>query len=211
MKTLLSLIMGLVSTMMLAQTYGKPYNQFSTEFGYGVSIPTHTVSNISNDAYLSTAHFNFGVRYMFNQDWGVKTQLAMDQFKEADDTGTNFFRVDVQAYYNLGKALNLVMATREQFGLFAHSGVGVAYSKSVPLEKRERVGHFIVGLSPRYRLNDMVSLALDFSYTFNFRQHFNFDGQYANPDKSYSSGGFFTPSLGIVIGLGSERRHADWY
>lgn len=196
---------------MAAQNFGKPYNQFSTEFGYGVSIPTHTISNETNGAYTSTAHFNFGIRYMFNRDWGVKSQLAMDQFKEGENTGTNFFRFDVQAYYNLGKAIDLVVSSREQFGLFAHSGFGVAYSKSVPLEKRERVGHFIVGLSPRYRVNDMVSLSLDFSYTFNFRQHFSFDGQFAKSDRSYTSGGFFTPSLGIVIGLGSERRHADWY
>ena len=196
---------------MTAQNFGKPYNQFSTEFGYGVSIPTHEISTTTDYAFVSKAHFNFGVRYMFNQDWGIKTQLAMDQFKEADNTGTNFFRIDVQAYYNLGKALDLVVATQEQFGLFAHSGFGVAYSKSVPLEKRERVGHFIVGLSPRFRVTDMVSLSLDFSYTFNFRQHVYFDGQKVESGDNFVSGGFFTPSLGLVLSLGSERRHADWY
>lgn len=211
MKTYFCLLFSFVVFMMTAQNYDKPYNRFSTEFGYGVSIPTHSISNTTNGAYTSTAHFNFGVRYMFDRDWGVKTQIAMDQFREGENTGTNFLRLDVQAYYNLGRAFDLVINTREQFGLFAHSGVGVAYSKSVPLDRRERVGHFIIGLSPRYRINDMVSLAFDMSYTFNFKQHVYFDGQKVGSGDDFVSGGFFTPSLGLVLSLGSERRHADWY
>ncbi|WP_396172168.1 hypothetical protein [Flavobacterium sp.] len=211
MKKLIQCIAFLSFISVNAQGF-RSFNQFSVEAVYGMSIPVSTVSEISDDSYSSTAHFGFGVRYMFNEDWGVKGQLAIDQFRgDIEETGTDFVGVDLQAYYNLGRLLEIPLMTRERVGLLAHSGFGVGYSKSIQEDLRERVGQYMVGLTPIFGVSDVVTVTLDFTYTFNFRQHFNFDGEFAKPDRDYTTGGFFTPSLGIVIYLGSERRHADWY
>lgn len=210
-KILLQLIACLTFAVVNAQVV-KNYNQFSVEAAYGLSLPVTTISEISDDSYSSTAHFAIGARYMFNQDWGIKGQFSIDQFRgDIEDTGTDFVGVDLQAYYNLGRLLDIPLATQERIGLMAHSGFGVGYSKSVQLDKRERVGQYIIGLSPRYRFNDVASLMLDFTYVFNFRQHFNFDGEYAEPNQDFTTGGYFTPSIGLIISLGEQRRHADWY
>lgn len=211
MKKLIQ-ILACLSFVAVSAQVGKNYNQFSVEAAYGLSLPISTVSEISDNSYSSTAHFAFGARYMFNQDWGIKGQLSIDQFRgDIDDTGTDFVGVDLQAYYNLGKLLEIPLATRERVGLMVHSGFGLGYSKSLQEDIRERVGQYLIGISPRYRINDVASVMLDFTYAFNFRQHFNFDGEYAEAGKNGTQGSYFTPSLGLIISLGDQRRHADWY
>ena len=210
MKKLIQCIAFLSFISLNAQGF-RNYNQFSAEAAYGMSLPVSTVSLVSDDSYSSTTHFGFGVRYMFNKDWGIKGQFAIDQFKgDIDETGTYFVGVNLQAYYNLGRLLEIPLMTRERFGLLTHSGFGLGYSKSIQLDIREWVGQYMIGLTPIIRASDVVSVMLDFTYTFNFRQHFNFDGEFAEPDKDFTTGSFFTPSLGVVIYLGSERGHADW-
>lgn len=211
-KILIQVFACLTFAAVNAQT-GRNYNQFSLEAAYGLSIPISTISEISEDSYTSTAHFAIGARYMFNQDWGIKGQFSIDQFRgDIEDTGTDFVGVDLQAYYNLGKLLDIPLATRERVGLMVHSGFGLGYSKSLQEDVRERVGQYLIGISPRYRLSDVASIMLDFTYVFNLRQHFNFDGEYA-PDAgdNGTQGSYFTPSLGLIISLGDQRRHADWY
>lgn len=189
----------------------KNYNTLSVEVGYGLGLPITTVSELSDDSYSSTAHFAFGVRYMFNRDWGVKGQFSVNQFRgDIEETGTNFAGLDLQAYYNLGKLLDIPYATNERIGLLAHSGIGLGYSKSLQQDIREKVGQVIIGMSPRYRINDIANIMLDFSYNFNFKQHFNFDGEYAKVG-DYTTGSYFNASIGLVISIGDERRHADWY
>lgn len=211
MKKLIQIV-AFISFVAVNAQGGGNYNHFSVEAAYGLSLPVSTVSKVSDDSYSSTVHFAFGARYMFNQDWGIKGQFSIDQFRgDIEETGTDFVGVDLQAYYNLGKLLDIPLATRERIGLMAHSGFGVGYSKSIQLDGRERVGQYIIGLSPRYRINDVASIMLDFTYVFNFRQHFYFDGEFAEPDYDYTTGSYFTPSFGLIISLGDQRRHADWY
>lgn len=210
MKKLIQILVCLSFVAVNAQ--GKRYNQFSVEAAYGFSLPVNTVSDVSDDSYSSTSHFAFGVRYMFNQDWGIKGQLSIEQYRgDIEDTGTNFGGLDLQAYYNLGNLFDLTYATDERMGLLVHSGFGVGTLKSLQVDIRERVGQITAGVSPRIRINDVANIMLDFSYTLNVRQHFNFDGTYAQADRDYATGSYFNASIGLVINLGSERRHADWY
>ena len=211
MKKLIQCIAFLGFISVNAQGF-RGYNQFSVEAAYGLSMPVSAVSEVSDDSYSSNAHVRLGVRYMLTEDWGVKGQFSIDRFKgDIEQTGTKYIGADVQAYYNLGQLFQIPLMTRERVGLLAHTGIGVGYLKSVQEDIRDRVGQYIIGLTPIFRVGDSVSIMLDFSYTFNLRQHFNFDGEFFSPDDTeYTVGSFFTPSIGISIYLGSESRHADW-
>ena len=69
MRSLFCSLLTLIGLALYSQDY-KPYNQFSLEADYGISIPMMIVSDVSSDNFISPTHFAAGVRYMFNQQWG---------------------------------------------------------------------------------------------------------------------------------------------
>ena len=179
----------------------KPKGTFALETVYGLGIPLSTVSKISDDAFVSKTHFGAGLRYMFNQYWGLKTQVSINQFRGNDGLGIDFVGGDLQMVYNLGEALAIPDATNQLLELYLHSGFGAGYSKSIPQNRRERVGQYILGISPRFCLNNTVALLFDFSYVYNLKQHFYFDGTYANENGSYTTGSYMVLAVGIALKL----------
>jgi len=211
MKSLFAFLLTLIGLVVFSQDY-KPYNRFSLEADYGISIPMMIVSDVSSDNFISPTHFAAGVRYMFNQQWGVKGQFVVDQFKEGPELGTNFFRLDAQVHYNLGRQINLVFDTYERFGLFLHSGFGASRAKSLYNNSIEHNGNFIFGITPMLRLSQKVALTGDVSYVLNIKQHFYFDGVPFDPATvKFEHGAQATFSFGLVFYLGDKRYHADWY
>ncbi len=212
MKSIFHLLLCVLCSQAIEAQKNNPYNHLSIEGGYGVSIPLRIVSEISDKSFVSVSHINFGARYMFNQKWGVKGQLAFDSFAESDDFGTRFFRMDAQVYYNLGLLLELPYTTNNILGLFVHSGVGVSFARSLFNDSQEHNGNIIIGLTPQFRLTDKMALPITVTYTHNIKQHFSFDGvPFDPPTIAYRNGGYLTLSVGLVIYLGEERMHADWY
>jgi len=202
----------LFSQAMQGQPKYTPYNHLSFEGGYGISIPTRIVSEVSDKGFVSVSHINLGARYMFNQDWGIKGQLAFDRFSESPDLGARFFRMDAQAYYNLGRMLDLQTTTRDLLGLYAHAGLGVSFARSLYNNSLEHNGNILIGLTPQFRLSDKIALPISLTYTHTIKQHFSFDGiPFDPPTVAYRNGGHFTFSLGLIVYFGEERMHADWY
>jgi len=202
-----------------AQRYGKSYNQFSIEAAYGISIPLNYVSsNNSAGNYISTTHFDVGLRYMFTKELGVKGEMSFDNYDGDDDYGMKTTRLDAQVYYNLGQSMGLVYATNETVGMLAHTGFGVSFNKSSFFGSAEHTGNFIIGLTPIFKITDKIALSTDFSYGLNFKQHVYYDGvPFNKPPEMYSSplvyknAGQFNITIGAIFYLGSERNHADWY
>ena len=213
MKIVLPFLFVFVSFTMFSQNSSKPYNQFSMEAEYGTSIPMIIVSEVSDESFIANYHFGAGIRYMFNQDWGVKGSIMFDQFKESAELGTNFIRLDAQAHYNLGKKLNIVFTTDEFMGLYVHSGFGVSFAESLYNGSREHNGNFILGVSPLFRLSDHFSLSTDISYILNIKQHFYFDGIPFDPATvKFEHGAQVTFSFGLIYYIGKKDKvHADWY
>ena len=54
-------------------------------------------------------HADFGVRYMFNNKFGLKLDGAYDRIKEGEGVArfrSNYYRVDLQGVVNVGRVLN---------------------------------------------------------------------------------------------------------
>ena len=183
------------------QEIKKSNGSLALETIYGLGIPLSTVSEISNDAFVSKAHFGAGLRYMFNQYWGLKTQVSINQFRGNDGLGTDFVGGDLQMVYNLGEGLSIPDATNQLVEVYVHSGLGAGYSKSIPQNRRERVGQYLVGISPRFCVSNTAAILFDFSYVYNFKQHFYFDGTYANENGSYTTGSYLILAVGLALNL----------
>ena len=110
----------------------KNFNQWTLDATYGLSIPfgSSKVSyNPDAASFISFTNVTIGGRYNFTEDWGVATHMTIVGY-HGDGIGTNNFRLDAQAYYNLGRLTGLLSSSNEKFGLLAHSGFGVTWSKS---------------------------------------------------------------------------------
>ena len=119
---------------------------------------------------------------------------------------------------------DLTFKTYEAVALYLHAGVGLGLVSSVneentngyPGSGNERQGQAIIGLSPRFRISEKISIFTDFSYFAIFKQHIYYNGQKFTPDNptDFEPGqgaSHMTFSFGLVYNLGNRRYHADWY
>lgn len=220
MRKILFLLLCALSAQ--AQFNSKPYNQFSIESGVGYSMPMSGVSVNDEGSLGSLGHFNAGVRYMFNQDIGTKLTLQYDAFREGE-FGSNHIRFNIEGYYNVGNLFDLTFKTYETVALYLHAGVGLGLVSSINepdtpgyVSGTERQGQVIIGLSPRFRISEKISIFTDFSYFAIFKQHIYYNGQSLSLDtatdfKPGQGASHMTFSFGLAYNLGKRRYHADWY
>lgn len=215
-KLFISALIGLFALSAYSQIETtKRYNLLSIEGTLGYGIPMSNVSVSGDGSFHSIPSVNLGARYMFNQDWGTRFAFNNNNFRE-NSIGSSQFRLELEAYYNFGNLFDLTLKSSERVALFLHAGVGVGITSSnnptFEYDENERHGAIILGISPRFRLNDKVSLITDFNYNIIQKQHILYSGESIDPfSTSGVSTSHFTMSVGLCFNLGKRRYHADWY
>ena len=188
-------------------------NKFSFEFASGYTSPVKPYLSDYNSNFSSFNHINMGFRYMFSEKFGVKIEYVNDRFISNSDesVGTYFNRFGAQIVYNLGKELDLLYISNEKFGLLTHAGLGYTRSTIKKLKVTEQIGSVVIGLSPQYKFNDRTALYLDLSSVYNFKQHFRYDGSLISNDFVPTVGNHYNITLGIILYIGENKMHYDWY
>lgn len=205
----------------------KPYDKFSIELNVGTNrtdgyySPGFYQTDAENEYALGgVSHFDLGLRYMFNEKFGLKLDGAYDIFETQSDVSapfeTNLLRFGLQGVANLRSILNFDSFTKK-FGLLGHAGVHYGFFNgdsrggvSINSDGADEVGGFIVGLTPQFKLSNTFVLTADASFIKNYRQHRTWD--YANaPNTSNLNAEFVNFSLGLTVYLGKNDTHADWY
>lgn len=238
-KYLLTLISVLALSSAYAQTDGKKddaeakgpeYNKWSIELNAGQNKPEKPFATgyFSADPskyfnFSGVNHYDLGVRYMFNPNFGAKIDFAFDSMKNQDGTNqsgvaslpfeTRQYRVGFQGVANLSRIMKFETFT-SRFGILAHTGIQV--SQLAPQSgingdrSSEDNGGIMIGLTPQFRISNRIVLTGDFTYLSNVRQHLNWDGSYSD-DANNLSGSLLNTSLGLTFYLGGNDVHADWY
>ena len=203
----------LLSSMISFSQRRIPFNQFSVETSYGFSYPIVPTHDIDPGDYSKFQHWDIGARYMFNTSIGLKLDYATDRFEDSDieKNGITFRRIDLQAVINIIPLLQLNYAAFQDFRFQGHSGLGITFTSPEELNT-DRIGNYIVGFTPQFRISNHFAFNLDFSYIFNFRQHHGFDGTIINPeDFEGVTGSYMNISIGLQYYIGKRDEHADWY
>lgn len=206
----------------------KDYNVLSAEIGYGFNIPLAPENGIESKNYIFPRHLDLGIRYMFDEYFGVKLYYANDRFqhKKNKNIGNSYHRLSLEIVYNIERVLDLL---DDEFNLFFHAGLGITYAFPEAIKRfrnggkftfgltpyntknHERIGNIILGVTPQYRYSDDVALTFDISYIINTQQQYGYDGEMLYIDRTKVKGSFINFTLGIQLYLGKKRRHADWY
>src|SRR5690606_7354147 len=139
------------------------FNKWSIEATGGLNKPMAPLTSGYLSPSLNLGHVDFGVRYMFNEKFGLKLDYGLGSFKEVDGESpsfeTKYNRLDLQAVANLGRIMNFESFSRS-FGLLLHGGAGIGTVK--PEENAynnfdDDVYTLIFGVTPQVKLGNRVA------------------------------------------------------
>jgi OOP family OmpA-OmpF porin len=190
---------------------GNDYNKWSVELDGGLNKPQRPLSSGYSTATPSPFVGDLGVRYMFNNKFGLKADFGYNSFTGKSDSqnfDTQYYRVDLQGVANLGRIMNFETWTNT-IGLLGHAGFGVGQIENKDLHVKDRVGNFIAGVTGQIRLSDRFALTGDFSTILNASQDATFNGAILSDNRGFS-GLVFNGTVGLNVYLGKSAKHADW-
>ena len=216
-KALLTLGFALALSTLSAQNEKietKPvgFNQWSVEISGGFNKPQRPMTSGYYTAIVSPYTVDLGIRYMFNNKFGLKGDFGYNSFTDEDGSmpfNTKYYRADLQGVVNLGRIMSFETWTKT-FGLLGHTGFGLSMlERKDPTYLKDRMGNYILGVTGQIKLTDRIALTGDFTTITNTKQNVAFDG--ASPDNILGfNGSLFTGTAGITVYLGSNVKQADW-
>lgn len=204
---------GMIFAFSITSAQTDAFNVFSLETGIGATIPISPNDNLEKSKFLALKQFNIGARYMFTKSLGIKGSYQFDGFRSEKDAnqGIDYHSLRLEAVYNVGRLFQMPHRFHENFALLTHFGLG--YSRGKPMGKNfsEQTGNFQWGLTPLFKLNNTIALNADLTYVFNVKQHYTFNGSLISESYDDVTGKYITVGLGVIIYIGEERRHVDWF
>ncbi|SFE49230.1 OmpA family protein [Flavobacterium xueshanense] len=215
-KIILTLVFASAITTMSAQTETvksteNDYNKWSVEIAGGVNKPQRPMTAGYFTSTPSPFVADLGVRYMFNNKFGLKADFGMNSFEGKNnsiDFDTKYYRVDLQAVANLGRIMNFENWTNT-LGLIGHAGFGLAQLEDQNSALKDRMGNFIAGVTGQIKLSNRIALTGDFTTILNAAQDAAFDGASTRNARGFS-GILFNGTVGLTVYLGKNEKHADW-
>lgn len=188
------------------------FNQWSIELAGGLNKPQRPMTPGYTTSLISPFTADLGVRYMFNNKFGVKTDFGYNSFTGKDESiafDSKYYRVDVQGVANLGRIMNFETWT-SILGLLGHAGFGLSFlERKDPSYVKDRMGNFMAGVTGQIKLTNRVALTGDFTTIINAKQNVAFDGASPTDTRGFN-GSLFTGTVGLTVYLGKNEKHADW-
>ncbi|EAQ42318.1 OmpA family protein [Polaribacter sp. MED152] len=206
----ITLLLSCVFTLS-AQNSKDKYDHWAIDLGAGI----HTVGASLSPGYNPSlfGQGSLGIRYMLNNRFGLRLDLGYSSFQDeaALPFKSNYYRASLEGVVNMGDVLKFHTWTN-RFNLMMHGGVGAA-SLNIT-EPTDNGGDPMMalnfGITPQFRINNRMSLFLDFSSLIHFYQDDNFDGG-PNLSPRESNISLFNTSLGLSFALGKNKQLADSY
>lgn len=213
----MAVLVSSIATLNAQETEQKSsaYNKWSLELNAGLTKPVKPFSMGAYTERVAPLHADFGVRYMFNNKFGLKLDAGYDTFEAGDDSSidfeSKFYRFNLQGVVNLGRLMNFEDWTNT-VGLLGHAGLGYAMLDSDNYDKKDQMINFIAGITAQVKLSEKFVLTGDFSGVNTMEQNITWDGApIMAARRGFEQNFIFNASLGITMYLGKNEKHADWY
>ncbi|MFV5690918.1 OmpA family protein [Flavobacterium sp. LT1R49] len=215
-KIILTLVFASAMTTMSAQTETVKstedgFNKWSVELAGGFNKPQRPMTPGYSTTLVSPYVIDLGVRYMFNNKFGLKADLGFNSFEGKDnskDFNMKYYRVNLQGVANLGRIMSFETWTNT-IGLLGHAGFGLSQMESQKSSLKDRMGNFMAGVTGQIKLTDRIALTGDFTTILNAKQNVAFDGASSSSTRGFG-GILFNGTAGITVYLGKNVKHADW-
>ncbi|MBE0390413.1 OOP family OmpA-OmpF porin [Flavobacterium sp. 7E] len=193
------------------KTVNEEYNKWSVEVAGGVNKPQNALTPGYFTSTPSPYVVDLGVRYMFNNKFGLKADVGYNSFEgksNSADFDTKYYRADLQAVANLGRIMNFETWTNT-IGLLGHAGFGLAQLEDQNSALKDRMGNFMAGVTGQIKISNRIALTGDFTTIINAAQDATFDAAGAYNARGFK-GVLFNGTVGVTVYLGKQAKHADW-
>jgi OOP family OmpA-OmpF porin len=193
------------------KTTTEDFNKWSIEASGGFNKTERPTTAGAFTTSPSPFTVDLGVRYMFNNKFGLKADAGYNKLTSADGSNsfdTRYYRVALQAVANLGRIMSFETWTNT-IGLLGHAGVGVAQLEDQNSALKDRMGNVMGGLTAQIKLSDRVALTLDGTVIVTADQDAAWDAL-STPSANGFSGVMYNATAGLQIYLGKHSKHADW-
>jgi OOP family OmpA-OmpF porin len=216
-KIILTLIIALAFSTLSAQTepakkVAPEFNQWSVELTGGFNKAQRPWAPGYSTSLINPYVADLGVRYMFNNKFGLKADLGYNRFTDSDGSApftSKYLRGNIQGVANLGRIMNFETWTNT-LGLLAHAGVGLGYVENSGINSgKDAIGNFMGGVTGQIKLSERVALTGDFTTILNANQSLTFDGRPYNGPRGFA-GILFNGTVGLTVYIGKNAKHADW-
>ncbi|WP_144893460.1 OmpA family protein [Flavobacterium tiangeerense] len=187
------------------------YNKWSIELAGGVNKPQRPMGSGYFTSTPSPYVADLGVRYMFNNKFGLKADFGYNSFEGKSNSAnfdTKYYRANLQAVANLGRIMSFETWTNT-IGLLGHAGFGLAQLEDQNSALKDRMGNFMAGITGQIKLSNRIALTGDFTTILNAAQDATFDASTTRNARGFS-GILFNGTVGLTVYLGSNEKHADW-
>ncbi len=194
----------------------KDYDKWSIDIAAGLNNASRPYSQEG----IYTDHFadfsaNVGVRYMFNDKFGLRADVGFGSINADDDAAldfsTDYTRFQLETVFNLGSVFNFREFTN-RFNLLFHAGAGLNYFnyQEGALTSSNQTVLITGGITPQVKISKSIALNLDLSITGHTNQDYTLDG-YAQTNNLDFDGMMVNATVGISFYIGDNDTHADWY
>lgn len=222
------LFLVLIAILVIKASHGQTtFNRWSIETNIGLNKPMSPLTPGYLSPTLNIGHVDLGLRYMFNESFGIKGDGGIGSFSDASGASpafsTNYARFNLQGVVNIGRVLNFENFSR-RLGLLGHMGAGfgtLRFDETILGQTTDYHYNIISGATAQFKISERVALNGDISVIVNGRQTYTFDGneynapvQPSDPTQNpfvHAMGTWWTGTLGVTFYLGKAEQHADWY
>jgi OOP family OmpA-OmpF porin len=211
--TLLSIVLLLIPSVALNQ---KTINSWSIDACFGGTNPVkpYTTGYWSNT--VSFFHSSGGVRYMFNNKFGIKLDGGYDRVTN-DVVGvngnslpfkSNYYRTSIQGVLDIGRIFTFENFS-EKTSLLFHFGGGASLLTSKVATVDDRMVNFLFGFTPQYKISKRMAINVDASFIWHIYQKYTFDMNSTVAKRGFD-GFIANATIGVNYYLGKNTEHYDW-
>jgi OOP family OmpA-OmpF porin len=165
--------------------------------------------------------FSLATRYAFSPKFGIRFGVNYDLLSNLNKESLPFsmqqIGLSVQGVVNLNRLFS-IENDLNRFGILLHGGLKVDQMTSKTqntvsnrnYNKQELNGGLVFGVTPQYRITNRIAIFADVTVQSSYRQHFNWDGSFADLSGNNMKGQSVRTSFGLSISLGDNKVHGDW-
>ena len=208
-----------VSLLLLGNAYAQDakFNKLAIDANIGINnvmTPRNTngYGELGGMDRLKNLSLNISGRYNFSNKFGAGLYLGYSSIPNVkDDNSSTFITVSTQGVINLSNLLGFERILNNKLRVLAHAGPGIGLLTNSKTKGRDMMLLVALGLTPQFKINDKLSLNLEFQAIATYLQNRRWDFNSKSPSRD---GVMAQATIGVsyyAFGPNKDKVHADWY
>jgi OOP family OmpA-OmpF porin len=208
-----------VSLLLLGNAYAQDakFNKLAIDANIGINnvmTPRNTngYGELGGMDRLKNLSLNISGRYNFSNKFGAGLYLGYSSIPNVkDDNSSTFITVSTQGVINLSNLLGFESILNNKLRVLAHAGPGIGLLTNSKTKGRDMMLLVAAGLTPQFKINDKLTLNLEFQAIATYLQSRRWDFNSKSPSRD---GVMAQATIGVsyyAFGPNKDKVHADWY